>query len=600
MEARAASFTVTTGGDGPGVCLTGNCTTLRGAIAAAVSGDTIAVATGVPSIALSGSLIIDKDLTLTSPLPGNVYIDGDQTSTVLVFTAGASTIQGFLIDKGASTGGAACPNGGVCAGGIYIESGASLTMIDTFVMNNNANGSYGGGIFNRGLLRAREVMIMNNSANAGYGGGLYNVGTAAFTNSHFENNKADAGYGGAIFNGGYNSGTATLDLTGCVITNNGVMDGYGAGIYNGGLNNATGDSLLTISNSTISSNFILHSGYGGGLYSGGYMNGVGKSVVTISNSTFNGNFVGDREFIDGIEGLDLMAGGYGGAIFNGSFSSSRTTTQMVISNSTFNGNQTPNGHGAAICNGSISGATPSLAIANSTFSGNSAIQGTGGAIYNNTLGNLSAGTVKMGSTIVTGNTADSGPNIDGVITSLGNNLVGDTSGASSTSFMQGAHADQTGVSLSSMQLGGLTDNGGPTFTMALLGSGNPAVGKGFCTWDSTVPVPAVSTDQRGTVRAAPCDVGAFELSVAQSASGGGGCSIGHTDPRKGGAEALALTALAIVAAVTRRPSRLSFRRYRGKGLPSRAGGRRRSCGCRRCRWTNRRSSRARWPAARRG
>jgi hypothetical protein len=311
----------------------------------------------------------------------------------------------------------------------------------------------------------------------------------------------------------YNSGTATLVVDGCFLGANGADGGYGGALFNGGVNNATGDATATIRNSTVSTNTAAM-GYGGGINNGGYMNPSGNATLTISGSTFNDN---------------AAFKGYGGAIFGGGYST-YSNNQITISNSTFSGNQTVQGYGGAIYNGRVTGlgTWPVLAVGNSTFSGNAAPTGYGGAIFNqNQVPNdqFADGIANLGSCIITGNTADFGPNIEGTIVSQGNNLIGDPSGVPTANFMAGTHGDQTGVVLSPTQLGPLALNGGTTNTMALMGSSNPAVGKGFCAWISGMPFPAVTVDQRGFGRATPCDVGAFELSVA-TATGGGGCSVG--------------------------------------------------------------------------
>ena len=101
--------------------------------------------------------------------------------------------------------------------------------------------------------------------------------------------------------------------------------------------------------------------------------------------------------------------------------------------------------------------------------------------------------------IVATNTAPTGPDLAGTLTSLGFNLIGNSSGV-------------TGFVASDLQnvnplLGSLQSNGGPTETMALL-PGSPAIVAG-----STNLVPAsVTTDQRGSVRTRndTVDIGAFE------------------------------------------------------------------------------------------
>jgi hypothetical protein len=81
---------------------------------------------------------------------------------------------------------------------------------------------------------------------------------------------------------------------------------------------------------------------------------------------------------------------------------------------------------------------------------------------------------------------------------LGFNLIGNTNGG--TGF--GSTGDLLGVNL---LLGPLADNGGPTFTMALL-PGSPAI-------DAGTSVGAPSTDQRGVPRpqGSNVDIGAYEF-----------------------------------------------------------------------------------------
>ena len=89
------------------------------------------------------------------------------------------------------------------------------------------------------------------------------------------------------------------------------------------------------------------------------------------------------------------------------------------------------------------------------------------------------------------------PDCRGTLTSLGHNLIGDDTGC--------GFAPVTGDLVNSVPLLGLLrDNGGPTFTHALL-PGSPAIDAGD---DARCP----STDQRGVPRpqGAACDIGAYE------------------------------------------------------------------------------------------
>src|SRR5262249_27589411 len=80
--------------------------------------------------------------------------------------------------------------------------------------------------------------------------------------------------------------------------------------------------------------------------------------------------------------------------------------------------------------------------------------GFGGGIY------IGGGTLTTRNTILAGNTATTGPDLEGSLGSLGHNLIGNTSG--------GSGFDATDLLDVDPLLGPLQDNGGPTKTMALL------------------------------------------------------------------------------------------------------------------------------------
>ena len=148
-----------------------------------------------------------------------------------------------------------------------------------------------------------------------------------------------------------------------------------------------------------------------------------------------------------------------------------------------------------------------VTLTNCTLSGNTGGYGGGGGLYNEgtaTLTNctLSGNSAQMGdgiegpatltNTIVANNASE---NCQGTVVSLGHNLDSDgTCGLAAPGDL--SHVDP--------RLGQLQDNGGPTFTHALL-PGSPAIDAG----SPDCPPPA--TDQRGAKRIPPCDIGAYEL-----------------------------------------------------------------------------------------
>ena len=214
----------------------------------------------------------------------------------------------------------------------------------------------------------------------------------------------------------------------------------------------------------ISGNSAGAGGTGGGIFSAG-------TTMTITNCTLSGNSNPDSE---------------GGGI------STYTGSMTTITNSTISGNSTGYGGGGIDNYGT-------LAITNSTISGNSANQNGGGGIHNENVG-----TVYARNTIIAKNTSPVKPDFQGTLTSQGYNLIGNTSGTTIT-------GDTTGNQLNvDPLLGPLQDNGGPTFTQALM-FGSPATDKGSSG--------GYAVDQRGFTR--PVDSPGIPNAV-----GGDGSDIG--------------------------------------------------------------------------
>jgi hypothetical protein len=274
--------------------------------------------------------------------------------------------------------------------------------------------------------------------------------------------RGNTGNGGGI----HNSGTLTIDA--CSISGNSA--GYGGGISNGG--------TVTILASTVSGNSAGPYS-GGGIFNGGTMT-IEASTIS-GNSTFN-------DFGGGIENFGTLTltgctlsgnstGGNGGGISNEDYGT------VTIVASTISGNSTGY-HGGGVYN-----YNGTMTIDASTISNNSAgLDGDG--IYN-------LEKVSLLTSIVAGNSPSTGQDVSGAIDSLGHNLIGNARGSSGW-----VDTDLLNVA---PKLGPLQDNGGPTWTMALL-PGSPAV-------DAGASVEGLATDQRGVSRTdyGPPDIGAFEL-----------------------------------------------------------------------------------------
>ncbi len=286
----------------------------------------------------------------------------------------------------------------------------------------------------------------------------------------------------------------TVTISGITIKNGGIANG--AGIYN---NHAT----LTVDSCTLSGNF-------GGLWGGAIYNDgsdYGSAMLTVTNSTLNGNRANDGAGIYnyghyGSATLEVLnstirgntAGAWGAGIYN--FGALGSATLEVV-NSTVSGNSADSG-GGIYNDGYSGGSNASLTITNSTLSGN-----VGGGIRNYGYFGSSA-TVEIGYTILnTGLGANIG-NSYGTVSSLGYNLSNDNGGG----FLA-ATGDQINTP---PLLGPLQDNGGPTFTHALL-VGSPAIDMGDPNF-----TPPPDYDQRGPgfdrVMNGRIDIGAFEVQAS--------------------------------------------------------------------------------------
>ncbi len=306
-----------------------------------------------------------------------------------------------------------------------------------------------------------------------------------------------------------------LTMNSCTISGN-VTDGNGGGIINESNNGA-----LVINGCTISGN--VAAGNGGGVYSD-------FGTVTVTNSSFSANSASD-----------------GGGIYN-NFATVSTTNSTFSANSASNGggifdnstslnitSSTLSANSATGSGGGFDNHNSSSNITNSTFSGNSAGDGGGllsddGGTINVTNCTFSANSATLAggidtsqgdeldltNTIIAKNTDTSGsPDGIGSFTSEGYNLIGDGSGADITPTT----GDQIGTAASPIDplLGPLQNNGGPTFTQALL-FGSPAIDQGAAATDPVTGDP-ITTDQRGMTR--PVD-----RPKIPNASGGNGSDIG--------------------------------------------------------------------------
>lgn len=257
---------------------------LRQAITNAGPGDTINFAANLAGGTLtltSGALDITSNVIIEGDIDGNgtpdITISGGGSSGVFDVVGGTSTLDGLVL-----TGGQA-----VYGGGVYIDSGASLTVKDSTLQGNNAS-SLGGGIYARSgaALTVMNSTVSGNTA-TNDGGGIEAGGTVTLVNSTVSDNSALRGAGIAAStastttvtnstisgntatNGGgiYAASGATLTLYNSVLALDSATSGEGGGILN--------DGALTLVNSTLSSDSAY---FGGGVFNEG-----GTAVLTNSS-----------------------------------------------------------------------------------------------------------------------------------------------------------------------------------------------------------------------------------------------------------------------------------------------------------------------------
>lgn len=231
---------------------------------------------------------------------------------------------------------------------------------------------------------------------------------------------------------------------------------------------------VTINNSAFSENFVGCCGVAGALYNDGTMT-VSNSTLSDNRGIFDGGGIvnmGTLEVSDSTLADNYAGGvpppnqGVGGAIAN--------YGSLNISNSTLSGNAADSFGGAIFNSGT-------LAVTNSTLAGNSV-----GGIYGQ------SGSATVSATII----ADNGGDCFGMaVIDEGYNIDDDGScGFTSPSISDSSALDGT--------LGALANNGGPTDTIALE-PGSPAI-------DDVPATDCPATDQRGSPRRPPCDIGAYD------------------------------------------------------------------------------------------
>ena len=432
--------------------------TLRAAIAAASSGDTITFnpsLTGQTIVLTTTEIAINtSNLTIDGSGAPGVKVDGNSAHRVFNVSA-PLTIQSLIIQ-----------NGNVAGDGAGLWTGQPLTLTSVSFLTNTATGN-GGGLLTNGAAILSNVSFISNTAQTLYGGGAYFNNPATVNGGTFQRNAASAtmnGRGGGLY------AFSTLNLTGTqFLTNTAGEDGGGL------LANGT----ATLTNATFISN-TAQTWYAGGAYIGGAATVNGgtfqlNTAPNVTNGRGGGLLAAGTLNLTGTQFLTNTAGADGGGLL--AFYTATLTNATFISNTaqagygggayliraatvnggTFQRNTAPNatnGRGGGLY------ALSTLNLTGTQFLTNTAGVVGGGARLNN------SGTITA--TTLSGNRAGGGGGIasNGTVaianTTFANNIADDGTGLGTGGGLQigSGNASLTNVTFSGNQANGASDYGG--------------------------------------------------------------------------------------------------------------------------------------------
>lgn len=478
----------------------------------------------------------DCSITLVRPITiaQNITLDGNGHTVTL---SGGNLVPIFNVVGSLKLFGVTLASGfGADGGGVYIQLGGSLLASNCTFTGNSAQGLNGVAGANGVTNSSAGSAGGNGTAGVtGQGGAIYNLGSLVLLNCTLATNTASGGRGGAGGNGGDSSGELGVGGNGGDGANGGAA--YGGAVCN------RGDFKLV--NSTISGNSATGgSGGAGGAAGNGVFAGIngngaaGGSAAgggifssqpfVVYNSTFSDNTAqGGNSAAGGTQANGVGDPGQNGAnasggglcsIFFAAVTNCTFYSDSIVGGTGGNGGVGggslaqggDGGNGGNANGGGIYGAG-TITVVNCTIANCAALGGTNGVAgsgaFNGSDGNPGGanggGVAGGGGTFILKNsllsTNQPGGNGYGLIMDGGYNLSSDASLAlGSTDFLN-----------ANPRLGSLTNNGGPTLSMALL-PGSPALNR--------IPpggdLPA--TDQRGVPRPVDGkgDIGAYEFELS--------------------------------------------------------------------------------------
>lgn len=259
--------------------------TLRGALAASISGDTIDLsALTCSTITLrSGALVTaNDDITLIGPGADALTIDAAGLDSVIIHAGeGTLAVSGITLANGNYDSDLRFPLGGC------VYSNGSITLTDAAVTTCHLSGlnyAYGGAIYATGnvtMARSRVVdgVVEVDTLPARAGGGLIASAGLNADHSFLAGGVANAAYASRARGGGlYLNGP--LHLSYSTVTSNAAVPGTGGAMF------VIGD--VDIRSSTFSSN---SASFGAAMSL--FRNFAAPTAAAITDSTISGNFIDD-------------------------------------------------------------------------------------------------------------------------------------------------------------------------------------------------------------------------------------------------------------------------------------------------------------------
>jgi CSLREA domain-containing protein len=194
--ASATDYLVTTTADHTDKFCDADCSLRDAVLAASGSADRILVPKGLYTLNASlGELVLVSD-RIVGAGARDVIIDGANETRLLRIADGTSTVDGVTLRKGNGQGDVSPGFGGA----VLVQSGGTLTLTNSTVSGNTANGptAAGGGIAAAGTLNVIGSTISGNTATglrSTVGGGIYSATQLLLGNSTISGNSAGSGTG---------------------------------------------------------------------------------------------------------------------------------------------------------------------------------------------------------------------------------------------------------------------------------------------------------------------------------------------------------------------------------------------------------------------